>query len=262
MNTSGSSPVQQLQSFLERHPPQLDNLWEFSISGGTPDYLDPDFKLLVSDVTIPFPKLLYETSPTGEKYYTGIQYPNEFSVTVRETHKPGNSVQQQPLVMTWFNKWFNEVYSFSSPDEIFQDPLTACRTGTLSLMTHNVLLSKVHDPIIQPVIVDNILLAIGRLVVGNAAQKVANIGNLVSPGSFNTSVIPPAIVPMYIGSAVTTVLSEEKTVESFTFVNLRPVGIEPVSLSYTDGKPMEYRIAMVCDRLRTKNSDPAAPLGF
>ena len=62
-----SGPVDELQAYLQNSPPQLDSMWEFYIDSGNripsvggSELNDSDLRFHVTDLSIPFPKLLYE----------------------------------------------------------------------------------------------------------------------------------------------------------------------------------------------------------
>lgn len=251
------SVIDELQGYLLKHPPQLDNLWEFTIESVTDNEFSNNMKFLVTDVSIPFPKLLYETAFNGEKYYTGVQFPDEFQITVKEVHNPSTLAVDSSAVLGWWNRWINQNYDFTS--NVFIEDLKgdAHRTGTLRFLTYGVEITPIAAvPIMRDMIVDNIILSIARGVasrvegISGSTDALSIISNATGR-DINVSLKPPTIhVP--IGLSGGTAFEREVVVAEFMFVNLKPVGIEPLSLTYSDGKPMEYRLALTCDRLKTE----------
>lgn len=243
------SVVEEIQGFLLSNPPQLDNMWEFSVRSTLPSSFEETFRYMVSDISIPFPKLLYETAANGEKYYTSVSFPDEFQVTIKESHSPAQAaiVGTSSKVLSWWDTWFNQNYDFKTGKFVgFVNTNESNRTGVLRLLTDDVSLiggAIAVTPVTRSVIFDNILLSIARGVADRANGKLTGLTGL----TVNTG-LKPITAPVPLGMVGSTV-STTKTVAEFRFINLKPVGIEQLSLTYSDGKPLEYRLSMVCDRL-------------
>jgi len=253
-----SSPIDELQNYLMDNPPQLDSMWDFTIQSSSGwDHLESNMQFHVVDVVIPFPKLTYETAANGEKYYTGIQYPEEFQLTVRETHDPGDRASGSARVMQWWDDWTNRFYDLSNSNsgaQFQKDPANvngAYRTGVLNLLTDSITIvngNQAVTPIMRETIQDNLILGIARVIADNAAERMNGALGALGLNIPGVSQMGLVVVPSVLGAQVST-FSTKTIVTTFEFVNLQPVSIEPTSLTYGDGKPLEYRLSLVCDRL-------------
>ena len=85
-----------IESVSEDRPYQLSNLWEFQIGSNDSMVFD-----MVS-VSLPFEKLTHQTRQTGEKPYTGVEFVDTVSITIREQITWG--------VYQYFKEWMDAVY--------------------------------------------------------------------------------------------------------------------------------------------------------
>jgi hypothetical protein len=265
---------------------QLASMWDFSISGAADDA--PWSKIMtfeVEDVSLPFPRLTTEKLANGENYYSGIEFPNEVSITLRETIDFTS--------LSYFQEWFDEVYDLddrvflsyagakkgSSQDKVHrQGKLTFHSFDMSSKRASEMIYQKENfnsysDVILKKQEINNILFGAARNVISSAQSMVTDLTRTVgfNLGSGWRPKVPTMKVPIPVfklGSGWSVPLSTvnpggwtERDTYVFTLDNLSIIGVEDLSLSYGEGGPLLVKVNMVAENVSGKKggSSVAAP---
>ena len=259
---------------------QLSSMWDFSISGAADDA--PWSKIMtfeVEDVSLPFPRLVTEKLANGENYYSGIEFPNEVSVTLRETIDFTS--------LSYFQEWFNTVYDLdnriflshagakkgSNEDKVHrQGKLTFHSFDMNSKQPSETIktvenLSSFEDIILRQQEINNILFGAARNVISSAQSMVTDLTRTVgfNLGSGWRPKVPTVKIPVPVfklvsrwsipsGGPVTPGGWTERDTYVFTLDNLSIIGVEDLSLSYGEGGPLLVKINMVAENVSGKKS--------
>lgn len=109
-------------------PPQMNNLWDFSLSDWNTEDNKNVTKFRVASVDLPFIVTLEtETHPTGKNYYTSYTYSSEFSVELRE--------DTSFSVTNYFRDWLLSIFDPINGNFI-SSPESKLKTGTLTFYTY------------------------------------------------------------------------------------------------------------------------------
>lgn len=234
----------------------------------------------VEDVSLPFPRLIIEKLANGENYYSGIEFPNEVSVTLRETIDFTS--------LSYFQDWFDMVYDLD--DRLFisyadakkggdQDKIH--RQGKLTFhsfdmnskqpseiikMVENT--GSFEDVILKQQEIDNILFGAARNVISSAQSTVTDLTRTVgfNLGSGWRPKVPTIKIPIPVfklgaqwsipsSGSMTPGGWTERDTYVFTLDNLSIIGVEDLSLSYGEGGPLLVKVAMAAENVSGKKGE-------
>jgi hypothetical protein len=249
---------------------QLASLWDFTISGANDDTpWSQTMTFEVEDMTLPFPKLTMEKLVNGENYYSGIEFPNEVSITLRET--------VNFTCLSYFQNWFDLVYDLNKrvfishtdiekggiDDKIHRQGKLTFRSFDMSSKqpTETIYKQEFKRPYIDSILkqqeVSSIIVGTANNMLTSAQSALSGLAGVVGAKLGSGYRIPTLVtkVPIpvakvgSIGSSPESASVNsggwtEKSTYVFTLENLLIIGIEDLSLSYTEGGPLLIKVNM------------------
>jgi hypothetical protein len=263
-----------IDSVVDEGADALASMWELTLDGGSNwDAL----KVRVENVPLSLPKLTIDRLPNGETYYSGVEFPLDFSVTVREA--------ASFKAFSYFNTWWSEVYdldkrSFISYPGIIKGSSTdkIHRQGSLTFYTFKSqetksidIVSKErhtgftgsydHKELIQSLItgvLKNTVRSAASAVLSPVNQALGLLGKKVDAiklGAPPTITIPHPVAeiltvesPLVLSSVQLPIL-EPKASCVFDLVNLKLSGFDSTQLSY-EGGPLKFQVNFSAEDVR------------
>lgn len=251
----------------------LAPLWELSLEGGQGW---DSIKVRLEATSLTFPKLSIERLPNGEAYYSDVEFPHDFSITVRES--------TNFKVFKYFQDWWDNVYDldlrqFKSYAKTGKgsDGDMIHRHGSITFFSFVPESSETVDIKQREVdrsfsseyssrqLVQNILTGIlkntARSAVSSALGPVNEIaalaGKKVSALKLKppkTTDVPHPVSVSELDSEITVAsFNKYKMVEKarcvFTLSNLKITGLESVNLSY-EGGPLKFNVNLSAEDIR------------
>lgn len=248
--------------------------WELEIEGF------PASKFRIEETTLPFTKFQIETLVSGEKYFTEVEHPGEFSITIRET--------DQLDVRKAFKEWKDAFYdsekgvfiSQGADVEVGSEQDNIHKQMFLRLIRHKKGVSKririqneqaatrtlygsqrERNTIVKKEIIDNVLFSFARRKARNftalgseaipdrISSKYSRSGSKPElPTRKDFSFIQTKIDPKRIDvKQVSSNELEEEVLKTFTFENTKLLGFDPITFNYTSGEPLKYTVSLVAD---------------
>lgn len=243
---------------------QYAALWDISIESGSGSDGWDDLQARVVDVPLPFAKLATERLPGGRVYYSGVEFPLDFSITLRET----SGWHAHRYFQGWWDKVFDQksrrFRSYVGSDPIhrqakisFYGFASESDEETISSYFTN---RPFADKIMMGEEVDNIIAG----VIKNEIQSVASVLTDISR-AFGGPVLSPNMpklvrwkeVPVSAGPDSAQVVLDRpqlprrtpQAIYAFSLLNVKLVGIEPLSLSY-EGGPLSFQVSLSAEDVR------------
>lgn len=214
--------------------------WEVEIDGYT------ESKFRIETASLPFIKFSTEKLPTGEKYFYDIEYPGEFSITIRE--KSDLSVRK--FFKDWQDSFFIDGAFVSQGEgvEIGSNQDNIHKTLTFRLLKHKIVSEKTNV-IENKEIKDNILFSQAR----RTGRNITQLGSEFVPDSISKRYsksgekpnLPRKIQRILSGVEVVTV--EERVLRTFTCTHTKLLGFDPIEFNYTGGDPLKYSVSLIAD---------------
>ncbi len=222
---------------------QYSSMWDIEIEGG--DSWDT-LKARVDTMPLPFAKLTTERVPAGEVFYTGAEFPLDFSITLRET--------SDWRVYDYFDAWWNDIFDQST--RRFKS-YPGVSVGSSGDKIHRQAILKfykfaagedssiaISQSIIEKEEKQNIITGVISREVGSVASILSGISRAVGGGTIRS----PLTVPVITKTDVVTRASNTSptVIHSFSITNMKLTGIEPLDLSYGEG-PLRFQISISAD---------------
>lgn len=249
--------------------------WELEIEGF------PESRFRIEECTLPFTKFQVETLVSGEKFFTEVDHPGEFSITIRETEKLD--------VRTHFKEWQDAFFDTekgvfisqgegveigSENDDIHKRlflRLIRHKKGTNKTITikngaRETAPKPLRGPeinrykIVNKEIIDNVIFSLARRKVRNVtaigseaipdriSSKYSQSGTKPElPTRKDISIIQP---PQGFSQKIERITSsnlEEEVLKTFEFVNTKLLGFDAITFNYTSGEPLKYNVSMISD---------------
>lgn len=229
--------------------PQLTNLWDFYLEDWVTGSKYSLSRFNMVGTSLPFMVSLETDSfNTGENYYSDFKYPNTFSVELRE--------DTSFSVYDYFKYWMLEVFdpvtgNFISNRDI--NPKPRNKTGYIQFYSYK-MNPKAYSLFSEQYIVEKLkgMTARASQTLIEQAKRVAN-KNVPYPLSLGLSQAA-SIASLKVQSGIASLMPEfsemieEVVTKSFTLENVRFLGMDDTSLSYSDGEQMVRKINLIADR--------------
>lgn len=235
--------------------PQFINLWDFYLedweSSSQPNDTTKKYNVSrfdVEDTSLPFPfSFTSEKYSTGKKYYTGVEFSTDFSVTIREN--------SNFTVYKYFEEWMSKIYNAEKGHFISSnEPKT--KTGTI--LFYSFKFKEDSFNIFSKEYVTNKLknaqVTSSQTLIQQAKKQASKI--IPYPMSMITSQLG-SIASAGVQSATNTLMAsqglgslfEEVVTATFSIQNVRILGVDDWSLSYGDGEQMKVKANFDSDRV-------------
>jgi hypothetical protein len=225
------------------YSPQLLNLWDFYIEDWSRTSGISKFRVVESSLPASI-KLSVSSFETGEKYYSGFEYPESFNLVVREDTNFSS--------YTYFKNWLKSVINIDTGEFISS---RTPKTKNATLIFYKYSLNEEYTKLSSTI--KNRLLSIHNNITDTLIEKATRAVQSNIPGGALGAIAGLGIsrtVPD-ISSEINKALSREKQYHSevetkvFEYHNLRILGISEIPLSYTNTDEMTITVSLSVDRI-------------